>query len=65
MLLVPLVEIAARPFLGRGIENAPVVVQHLGLLLAMFGALAAGRCGHLITLGSSLDQMGGAHCKRP
>ena len=60
MLLVPLVEIAARPFLGRGIENAPVVVQHLGLLLAMFGALAAGRCGHLTTLGSSLDQMGGA-----
>ena len=26
----------------------------------MFGALAAGRCGHLTTLGSSLDQMGGA-----
>jgi C4-dicarboxylate transporter, DctM subunit len=60
MLLVPLVEIAARPFLGRGVENAPVVVQHLGLLLAMFGALAAGRHGHLTTLGSSLDQVGSA-----
>ena len=60
MTLVPLIEIAARPFLGRGIENAPVVVQHLGLLLAMFGALAAGRQGHLTTLGSSLDQVGGA-----
>ncbi len=60
MLIVPLVEIAARPFLGRGVENAPVVVQHLGLLLAMFGALAAGRYGHLTTLGSSLDQVGGA-----
>jgi tripartite ATP-independent transporter DctM subunit len=60
MLLVPLIEIAARPFLGRGVENAPVVVQHLGLVLAMFGALAAGRYGHLTTLGSSLDQVGGA-----
>jgi len=60
MTLVPLIEIAARPFLGRGIENAPVLVQHLGLVLAMFGALAAGRCGHLTTLGSSLDQVGGA-----
>ena len=60
MTLVPLIEIGARPFLGRGIENAPVVVQHLGLLLAMFGALAAGRQGQLTTLGSSLDQVGGA-----
>lgn len=60
MTLVPLVEIAARPFLGRGIENAPVLVQHLGLVLAMFGALAAGRHGHLTTLGSSLDRWGGA-----
>ncbi len=60
MTLVPLIEVAARPFLGRGIENAPVVVQHLGLVLAMFGALAAGRRGHLSTLGSSLDQIGGA-----
>ncbi len=60
MTLVPLIEIAARPFLGRGIENAPVLVQHLGLVLAMFGALAAGRHGHLTTLGSSLDQVGGA-----
>ena len=60
MTLVPLIEIAARPFLGRGIENAPVLVQHLGLVLAMFGALAAGRHGHLTTLGSSLDTVGGA-----
>lgn len=60
MVGVPLIEIAARPFLGRGVENAPVLVQHLGLLLAMFGALAAARHGHLTTLGSSLDQIGGA-----
>jgi tripartite ATP-independent transporter DctM subunit len=60
MTLVPLVEIAARPFLGRGIENAPVLVQHLGLVLAMAGSLAAGRHGHLTTLGSRLDQAGPA-----
>lgn len=60
MMLVPLVEIAARPLQGRGIDNAPVLVQHLGLVLAMFGALAAGRHGHLTTLGSSQDQIGGA-----
>ncbi len=60
MLVVPLIEIAARPFLGRGVENAPLVVQHLGLVLAIFGALAAGRHGQLTTLGSSLDQVGGA-----
>jgi C4-dicarboxylate transporter DctM subunit len=54
MTLIPLVEMALRPLLGRGVENAPVLVQHLGLLLAMFGALAAERDGHLTTLGSSL-----------
>ena len=53
MVLIPLVEIAMRPMLGRGVDNAPVLVQHLGLLLAMFGALAAERHGHLTTLGSS------------
>jgi tripartite ATP-independent transporter DctM subunit len=59
MLVVPLIEIAARPFLGRGVQNAPLVVQHLGLVLAMFGALAAGRQGQLTTLGTRLDQLGG------
>lgn len=51
MVLVPLVEIATRPLLGRGIDNAPAVVQHMGLLLAMFGSVAAERSGHLTTLG--------------
>jgi len=51
MVLVPLVEIATRPLLGRGIDNASAVVQHLGLLLAMFGSVAAERSGHLSTLG--------------
>jgi tripartite ATP-independent transporter DctM subunit len=58
MMLIPLIEIAMRPLMGRGVENAPVLVQHLGLLLAMFGAVAAERHGHLITLGSGLANVG-------
>ena len=52
MMLIPLIEIGMRPLLGSGIANAPVVVQHLGLVLAMFGALAAERHGHLTSFGS-------------
>ena len=51
MTLIPLLEIALRPLHGRGIENAAVLVQHLGLALAMFGAILAERTGHLTTLG--------------
>lgn len=54
MMVVPVLEMAARPMLGRGIDNAPVLVQHLGLLLAMSGALAAQRHGHLTSLGQGL-----------
>jgi tripartite ATP-independent transporter DctM subunit len=50
MVLIPVVEIVVRPWLGSGIENAPVVVQHLGLVLAMWGGLAAERHGHLSAL---------------
>jgi len=53
MMLIPLIEIGMRPLLGSGISNAPVVVQHLGLVLAMFGALAAERHGHLTSFGSN------------
>lgn len=52
MLLIPLLEIGLRPVFGQGIENAPVLVQHLGLVLAMFGALVAERGGHLSSLGA-------------
>jgi tripartite ATP-independent transporter DctM subunit len=52
MLLIPLLEIGLRPLFGRGIENAPVLVQHLGLVLAMFGALVAERGQHLSSLGA-------------
>jgi tripartite ATP-independent transporter DctM subunit len=54
MLLIPLAEIVLRPLFGRGIENAPVLVQHMGLVLAMFGALVAERGGHLTSLGAGL-----------
>ena len=30
MVLIPIVEIALRPLMGGGIENAPVLVQHFG-----------------------------------
>jgi tripartite ATP-independent transporter DctM subunit len=58
MLLLPLVEMAARPLLGHGISNAPVLVQHLGLVLAMFGAVAAERTGHLTTLAGNAPTTG-------
>ena len=54
MLLIPLLEIVLRPLFGQGIDNAPGLVQHLGLVLAMFGALVAEREGHLSALGSGL-----------
>jgi C4-dicarboxylate transporter, DctM subunit len=58
MLALPLIEIAVRPLWGRGIENAPVLVQHLGLVLAMFGAVMAARGAGLTSLGSSLGKLG-------
>jgi C4-dicarboxylate transporter, DctM subunit len=59
MVVIPVVEMSLRPLVGRGIDNAPVLVQHLGLVLAMAGAVAAERHGHLTTLGSSFAQVGG------
>jgi tripartite ATP-independent transporter DctM subunit len=52
MALIPLIEIAVRPWTGSGVENASVVVQHLGLVMAMFGSVAALRHGHLSSFGS-------------
>ncbi len=60
MVLIPVLEILMRPWMGSGIENAPVLVQHLGLVLTMWGALAAERHGHLTTLGGGgLNDKGG------
>ena len=58
MVLIPVIEIVMRPWMGRGIENAPVLVQHLGLVLTMWGALAAERHGHLTTLGGGVRRSG-------
>ena len=52
MTLIPLIEIALRPLHGSGIANAPMIVQHLGLALAMAGAVLAERGGHLTALGN-------------
>lgn len=58
MVLVPILEIVLRASTGIGVENASVLVQHLGLIMTMFGAVAAERYGHLTSLGSSLGQLG-------
>ena len=58
MVLVPLLEIVLRASTGLGVENASVLVQHLGLIMTMFGAVAAERYGHLTSLGSGLGQFG-------
>jgi tripartite ATP-independent transporter DctM subunit len=52
MLALPMIEIVLRPLFGVGIANAPVFVQHAGLVLAMFGALVAERGNHLTSLGA-------------
>lgn len=58
MLAIPLLEIALRPLFGQGIDNAPLLVQHLGLVLAMAGAVLAERGGHLTSLGAGLAASG-------
>jgi tripartite ATP-independent transporter DctM subunit len=54
MVLVPLIELSARPLMGAGVQNAAVLVQHLVLLMSLAGAAAAERHGHLVSLGSGL-----------
>lgn len=56
MVSIPLIEMVARPITGKGIENAPLFVQHMGLLMAMWGAVAAQRQGHLTRLGLVFPQ---------
>lgn len=57
MVVIPIIELALRPLMGHGIMNAPVLVQHLGLVMAMFGAVAAERHGHLTTLAGRPDPL--------
>ena len=56
MVLIPLVEMVGRPITGRGFENAPLFVQHMGLVMAMWGAVAAQRHGHLTSLGRLFER---------
>ena len=51
MALIPLIEILLRPLAGSGVQNAPVIVQHLGLVMAMFGSVVAVGNGHLSSFG--------------
>lgn len=50
MVLVPVIEILARPLMGQGVDNASVLVQHLGLVMAMAGAVAAASRSELSTV---------------
>ena len=52
MMLIPVLEMLLRPLHSRGIDNAPSLVQHLGLLMSMMGALAAERHEGLARLGN-------------
>lgn len=64
MLGIPLLEIVLRPLLGKGIDNAPLLVQHLGLVLAMAGAVLAERGGHLTSLGAGFGAAGDPRLRR-
>ena len=52
MVVIPVLEVLIRPIQGSGIENAPVLVQHLGLIFSLAGAVYAERTGHLTSIGS-------------
>ena len=52
MVLIPVLEVLIRPIQGSGIENAPVLVQHLGLIFSLAGAVYAERTGHLTSIGA-------------
>lgn len=52
MVFIPVVEVLLRPFQGSGIDNAPILVQHIGLFFSLAGAIYAERTGYLTSLGS-------------
>jgi hypothetical protein len=52
MVLIPVIEVLIRPLQGSGIDNAPVLVQHLGLIFSLAGAVYAERTGHITSLGA-------------
>ena len=50
MSILPLLEIAGRKFVGRGIPGSIPLVQHLTLWIAFLGAALAARSGRLLAL---------------
>ena len=64
MIVLACLEMVLRPAMGRGVDNAPVLIQHLGLVMTMFGAVAAAQHGHLISLGQGLATPGATGWRR-
>src|SRR5436305_1340697 len=56
MVALPLVEIVLRATLRSGISGAPLIVQHLGLILGMVGGAIAAREGRLLALSTLGDR---------
>src|ERR1043165_3195794 len=50
MMILPVVEIVLRTVLKTGISGSSIVVQHLTLLVGMFGGAIAAREGRLLAL---------------
>ena len=55
MVLLPLAEAVLRSTLHTGISGAPLIVQHLGLLVGMLGGAIAAREGRLLALSTIGD----------
>ena len=59
MVLLPLSEIVARRFFGRGIPGSGPIVQHLTLWVGFLGAAIAARDGKLLALATGTFITGG------
>jgi tripartite ATP-independent transporter DctM subunit len=55
MAAIPIVEIVLRKATGAGITGATPIVQHLTLVVAMFGGALAAREGKLLSLSTGVD----------
>lgn len=53
MVILPLVEIILRAVFGIGISGSSAIVQHLTLMVGMFGGALAARDGRLLSLSSA------------
>jgi tripartite ATP-independent transporter DctM subunit len=54
MALLPIVEVAGRTFVGRGISGSIPLVQHLTLWIALLGAALAARSDRLLALSTTV-----------